>query len=113
MRDAQPRTIDTYQLPNGNDPFTEWFNAIRDTRAKERIRARLQSVKLGNLGEHKFVGDGVWELKIDVGTGYRVYYAQVDQTIVLLLCGGGKSSQNRDIERAKNYWTLYKERIND
>ena len=113
MRDARPRTIDTYQLPNGTEPFTEWFNSIRDIRVKERIRARIQSVKLGNLGDHRFVGDSVWELKIDVGKGYRIYYSQVDRTVVLLLCGGDKSSQNRDIELAIEYWTEYKERIND
>lgn len=113
MCDAQPRTIDTYQLPNGTDPFTEWFNSIRNTRAKQRIRARLQSIKLGNLGEHRFIGDSVWELKIDEGKDYRIYNAQVDQTIILLLCGGDKSSQNRDIGLAINYWTEYKERIDD
>ena len=113
MRDARPRTIDTYQLPNGTEPFTDWFNSIRDTRAKQRIRARLQSLKLGNLGEHKFVGDGVWELKLDIGPGYRIYYGEVSDIIVLLLCGGDKSSQHRDIELAINYWTEFKERIND
>jgi putative addiction module killer protein len=110
MRDARPRTITLYQIPNSNEPFTEWFRSIRDTRVKERIQARLTSVKAGNLGDYKFVGDGVWELRLDFGTGYRIYYGEVDKTIVLLLCGGGKSLQQRDIERAKNYWTEYKER---
>ena len=112
MRDARTRIIEIYQMPNGTIPFTEWFNSIRDRRAIERIRARLQSIKLGNLGEHKFVGNGVWELKINVGKGYRIYYGQVDQTIILLLCGGDKTSQNRDIELAIDYWTEYKERQN-
>jgi putative addiction module killer protein len=148
MRDARPRTITLYQIPNSNEPFTEWFRSIRDTRVKERIQARLipflknhvalpvfmkcgagqhklkvyatngryiirngiTSVKAGNLGDYKFVGDGVWELRLDFGTGYRIYYGEVDKTIVLLFCGGGKSLQQRDIERAKNYWTEYKER---
>ena len=112
MRDARPRIIDTYQLPNGTVPFTEWFNSIRDTRARERIRARLDSVEIGNLGKYRPVGDGVWELKLDFGAGYRIYYGQVDRTIILLLCGGDKSSQNQDIKQAKNYWKEYKERQN-
>ncbi len=110
MRNAHPRTINFYQIPNGTEPFTEWFFSIRDTRIRSRIQARLTSVKAGNLGNHKSVGDGVWELRLDFGAGYRIYYGEVDKTIVLLLCGGDKSSQNRDIELAKNYWTEYKQR---
>ena len=110
MRYAQPRTIILYQDTNGTVPFTEWFNSIRDTKAMDRIQARLDTLETGNLGKYRSVGDGVWELKLDIGPGYRIYYAQVDQTIVLLLCGGDKSSQNRDIKRAKNYWKEYKER---
>lgn len=109
MRDARPRIIDLYQNPNGTVPFTKWFDS-RDTRIQERIQARLDSVSIGNLGDHKSVGDGVWELKLNFGPGYRIYYGQVDNTIVLLLCGGDKSSQNRDIKRAKSYWTEYKTR---
>ena len=103
MRDARPRTINLYRIPNGTEPFTEWFNS-RDTRTQERIQARLDSVSTGNLGVYRSVGDGVWELKLNFGPGYRIYYGEVDDTIVLLLCGGDKSSQNRDIKRAKNYW---------
>ncbi|RKU17208.1 addiction module killer protein [Candidatus Poribacteria bacterium] len=113
MCDARPRTINLYQNPNGTVPFTEWSNSIRDKRVKNRIQARLQSVKLGNLGDHKSVGDGVWELRLNFGPGYRIYYGEVDDTIVLLLCGGDKSSQKMDIEHAKNYWIEYKERLND
>lgn len=112
MRDARPRSIEIYQLPNGTVPFTEWFNSIRDTKTSNRIQARLDSVEVGTLGEYGFVGDGVWELKLDFGPGYRIYYGQVDNTIILLLCGGDKSSQNRDIKRAKDYWVEFKERQN-
>ena len=115
MRDAHPRTIIFYRIPKGPQPFMEWFNSIRDTRTKNRIQARLDSVEAGNLGDHKFVGNGVWELRIDSGPGYRIYYSEVDNRIVLLLCGGDKSSQNRDIKSAKRYWTEYRtrEKLND
>ena len=110
MRDARPRTINFYQIPNGPEPFTRWFRSIRDTRVRQRIQARLTSVRAGNLGDHRSVGGGVWEQRLDFGAGYRIYFGQVDTTIVLLLCGGDKTSQQRDIERAKSYWTEYKER---
>jgi putative addiction module killer protein len=109
MRTAQPRTINFYQLPNGHEPFTRWLLSIRDTSIR-RIQARIIVIETGNLGDHRSVGDGVWELRLDFGPGYRIYYGEVDNTVVLLLCGGDKSSQRRDIERAKNYWKEYKER---
>lgn len=110
MRDVRPRIIDFYQIPNGPEPFTRWLLSIRDTSIQRRIQARLTSVRDGNLGDHRAVGGGVWELRLDFGAGYRIYFGQVDTTIVLLLCGGDKSSQQRDIERAKNYWIEYQER---
>jgi putative addiction module killer protein len=110
MRDVRQRTINLYQIPNSHEPFTKWFLSIRDTSVQQRIQARLTSVRAGNLGDHRSVGGGISELRLDFGTGYRIYFGQVDTTIVLLLCGGDKSSQQRDIERAKNYWIEYKER---
>ena len=110
MRNAHPRIIDFYQIPNEHQPFKGWFLSIRDTSVRRRIQARLTSVRAGNLGDHRSVGDGIWELRLDFGPGYRIYYGEVDNRIVLLLCGGDKSSQRRDIERAKDYWKEYKER---
>ena len=112
MQDAQTRTIILYQVTNDTVPFTEWFNSIKDTKVIDRIQARLDTLETGSFGKYRSVGDGVWELKLDIGPGYRIYYGQVDKTIVLLLCGGDKSSQNRDIEMAINYWKEYKERQN-
>ena len=109
MRNTHPREIETYRTRNGREPFTEWFNAIRDARAQSRIRARLVSLEHGNFGDYRSVGGGVFELRIHVGAGYRVYFGEVDSTIVLLLCGGDKASQTRDIQRAKTYWQEYKE----
>ena len=79
-----------------------WYHISNsDTSVRQRIQARLTSVRAGNLGDHRSVGGGVWELRLDFGAGYRIYFGQVDTTIVLLLCGGEKSSQQRDIELQK------------
>lgn len=109
MRNTHPQEIEIYETQNGREPFTQWFNAIRDTRAQSSIRSRLISLEHGNFGDHRSVGGGVFELRIHVGTGYRVYFGEIDRTIVLLLCGGDKTSQTRDIARAKTYWREYKE----
>lgn len=108
MRNTQPREIKAYRMQNGYVPFTEWFDSIRDKRAQTRIEARLILLESGNFGDYRSVG-GVFELRIHVGAGYRVYFGEVDRTIVLLLCGGDKSSQTRDIARAKTFWREYKE----
>ena len=73
------------------------------------MQKRLDWIVLGNFGDYRTVGGGVFELRIHFGAGYRVYFGEIDNTIVLLLCGGDKSSQTRDIERAKNYWLEYKD----
>jgi putative addiction module killer protein len=83
------------------DTFADWLRHLRDSKAKARILARLDSVTLGNLGDTKMVGEGVRELRVHVGPGYRIYFAQTGRIVILLLCGGDKSSQKRDIERAK------------
>jgi putative addiction module killer protein len=77
---------------------------LRDTKAKIAIDRRINRIKLGNFGDRKFCRDGVWELRIDVGQGYRVYYAVAGNQVVLLLCGGDKRTQNADIVRACEYW---------
>lgn len=109
MRNAYPREVEIYRSRNGQEPFTEWLNAIRDQKTQRRIRTRLAALKLGNFGDYKSVGEGVFELRFHFGVDYRIYFREVDNTVVLLLCGGDKSSQARDIERAKAYWLEYKE----
>lgn len=94
----------------GRIPFRQWIHALRDILARAKIRVRLNRVRLGNFGDAKAVGDGVSELRIAHGPGYRVYFARTGNTIVLLLCGGDKSTQKRDINRAKDYWLDYKRR---
>ncbi len=84
------------------DEFAKWLKNLKDSSAKSRINLRIRRIALtGNVGDYKSVGDGVYELRIDYGPGYRLYFAQRGQEIVLLLIGGDKSSQQRDIKRAK------------
>jgi putative addiction module killer protein len=85
---------------------------LRDTKARNKIQLRLDRVKLGNLGDYRSVGEGVFEFRIDYGPGYRIYFGQVGLTIVLLLCGGDKSTQEQDIRKAKEYWADYERREN-
>ena len=108
MREIYRREIQVYQTSSGREPFNEWLNSIQDIETQARIRARLERLEDGNLGNCQSVGDGVFELRIHFGAGYRIYFGQIGNTIILLLCGGDKSSQRRDIERAKTYWLEYK-----
>lgn len=86
------------------DVYLEWLRLVRDTRAKAAIMRRVNRVELGNFGDHKPCRDGVWELRIDVGPGYRVYYARAGAAVILLLCGGDKRTQDADIAMACDYW---------
>ena len=84
------------------DEFAKWLKRLKGSDAKSRINLRIRRIALtGNLGDHKPVGDGVYELRIDYGPGYRMYFAQRGKEIILLLIGGDKSSQQRDIKKAK------------
>ena len=83
------------------DAFARWLVALRDVRAKARILARLDSTRLGNLGDTRSVGGGVSEMRIDVGAGYRIYFTRRQRIVVILLCGGDKSTQTKDIARAQ------------
>ena len=109
MRVAQQRQLEIYRDPNDQAPYTEWFESIRDLKTRTQIQNRLDRIESGNLGDYRSVGDDVFELRFQFGPGYRIYFGQVGHTIVLLLCGGDKSSQNRDIKQAKAYWQEYKE----
>jgi putative addiction module killer protein len=102
--EASARTIRVYERADGDAPFGGWLAGLRDKRAVARIDARINRLKLGNFGDCRSVGEGVRELRIDHGPGYRVYFGTVDDQVVLLLCGGDKRTQSRDIERAKQYW---------
>ena len=89
-----------YQLQQ-TDVFEKWLAGLDDRRAKARILARLDAVRLGNLGDCKAIGGALRELRVHTGPGYRLYFTQRQSVVILLLCGGSKSSQARDVERAK------------
>jgi putative addiction module killer protein len=99
-----------YLDANGDDPFQDWLDRLRDLRGRIAIDRRIERVVNGNFGDHAFCRDGVWELRVDFGPGYRVYYAQAGSITVLLLCGGDKRSQDRDIDRAAAYWQDFQKR---
>jgi len=99
-----------YLTTSGRDVFGEWLAGLRDTRTKAKIVARLDRLSAGNFGDCKALRGGVFELRINWGPGYRVYYALVDRVCVLLLCGGDKRKQSSDIKRALEYLKDYRER---
>lgn len=102
-----------YLTHDGKDVFLDWLRKLRDVTARIAVDRRVNRIELGNLGDHKFCRDGVWELRIDVGAGYRVYYAVADKEIVLLLCCGDKRTQDADIDRACGYWQDWQRRASD
>ena len=108
--EAIPKELRIFVTEEGSEPFSEWLTSLRDIKARAKIRVRLDRVSLGNLGDSHGLGEGLQELRIDYGPGYRVYLGQEGETIVLLLCGGDKSTQTKDIEKAKRYWNEYRRR---
>ena len=99
-----------YVTETGKNLYQTWLGRLKDKTAKAAITRRIIRIELGDLGDHKRIGDGVSELRIDVGPGYRVYYGTVEKTIVVLLIAGTKGTQERDILRAKTYWQNFQER---
>jgi len=98
------KRIKTYIRSNGKAPFEEWISSIRDKSIAAKIFTRIDHLRLGNFGDCKSVGNGVFELRLHFGSGYRIYFGVVGSEVVLLLLGGDKSSQKKDIEKAKLYW---------
>ena len=99
-----------YLTASGNDPFQLWLDGLKDLAGRVVVQRRIDRVASGNFGDHKFCREGVWELRIDFGPGYRVYYARDVDTVILLLCGGSKRTQTADINRAVSYWLDYRGR---
>ena len=103
------REIQKLELENGRVPFDDWFESLGDLRMQASVDARLARVRAGNFGDHKGVGAGVFELRIHVGPGLRVYYGEHRNQLVILLGGGDKATQTRDINRAKQLWQQWLE----
>lgn len=99
-----------YQTSSGLVPLSVYLAGLADKRAVAKIVMRLDRLELGNFGDCRQVSRGVWELKVDYGPGYRIYYARVGEELVILLCGGDKRTQPRDIERAAEYLADYRRR---
>ena len=97
------RIVQYYQTSSGKRPLIEWLENIRDGKTRERIKRQIHKVELGNYGDWKPVGDGVYEIRLHFGSGYRIYFTEHGSIVVLLLCGGDKSTQKRDIKLAKEY----------
>jgi putative addiction module killer protein len=105
--------VRVYAGSDGREPFTEWLRGLRDGATRGRIRQRIARIRLGNFGDARSVGEGVHELRIHFGPGYRVYFGRDGDAIVILLCGGDKGSQDRDIRRAREYWRDYGSRSDE
>jgi len=106
------KNLRNYITLSGKNPFSEWLSKL-DPSTRVRVRRRLDRVELGNFGDHEPVGEGVYELRLFFGPGYRIYYAEYDDTIVILFCAGHKGTQVKDIKLAKSYWRELKERSDE
>ena len=102
-----------YSRSDGSEPFSGWLRGLRDGTARSRIRQRVAPVRLGNFGDARSLGDGLFELRVHFGPGYRVYFGREGDRVVILLSCGDKGSQKRDIERAKRYWKDQRSRSHD
>lgn len=91
---------------NNRAPFSDWLSSL-DRQIKARVLTRIDRVRRGNFGDTKSVGEGVFELRLNFGPGYRVYFGRQGETVIILLCGGRKDSQTKDIERAKELWVQH------
>jgi putative addiction module killer protein len=107
--ETKPNQVEIYRTPEGRSPFVEWFDSLKDLKTVNIIQKRLGLLRQGNLGDFKFF-EGIYELRIDYGPGYRIYCGKKDKTFVLILLGGSKASQRKDIEKAIQWWEDFKKR---
>ncbi|MBF0565507.1 MAG: type II toxin-antitoxin system RelE/ParE family toxin [Nitrospirae bacterium] len=99
-----PKRIEIYVTEDGRIPFLDWLNSLKDVKGRAKIRVRIDRLSVGNFGDCRAIGSGVYELRIDYGPGYRVYFGQASSDIMLLLCAGDKDSQKADLKKALLYW---------
>lgn len=101
------KEIKLYTNKKGQQPFILWLESFKDKVGRYRIKERLDRISLGNMGDYKFLSDGVSEFRLDFGSGYRIYFAEEGSNIILLLCAGNKGTQKKDIKKAIAYWNDY------
>jgi putative addiction module killer protein len=101
---SKEKQLQYYTAPNGKTPFLEWLASLKDKTILKRIRNRMDRVQVGHYGDHEHVGEGVYEIKLHFGTGYRIYFAEHGEKIIFLLCAGDKATQTKDIGLAKQFW---------
>ncbi len=109
-REGRPRSVIFYSDAHGVEVFANWLDGLRDSTGRQRILARLRRVEQGNYGDHKHLRDGVLELRMTFGPGYRVYFGEDGSDVVVLLCGGDKRTQQDDVAKAVSYWKEYQGR---
>lgn len=99
-----------YVDSNGLAPLLTWLELLKESEIRARIKVRIDRVRLGNFGDAKSVGSGIHELRLHFGIGYRIYFGVIAQRSIVLLCGGNKSTQRRDISKARIYWRVLNEK---
>lgn len=102
--------IEIYKSRSGKSPFTDWIDGLKEIHTRAKVFTRLDRLKLGNFGDCKSIGNGIYELRLHYGPGIRIYYSKIGRKVVLLLCGGMKSSQKKDIEKAQKLLKDFKDR---
>lgn len=107
MKVASPKKIVIFENDKGKKPFVEWLDVL-DVSARARIEQRILRVSLGNYGDYKVLQSGIKELRFNFGSGYRVYFGEDGDTLVVLINGGDKSTQKKDIKKAIELWKEYK-----
>jgi len=106
---VKPKAIGEFKTAEGINHYRRWLESLKDPIGKAQAEVRIKRLAKGNAGDSAPVGEGVQELRIDVGPGYRIYFGEHGDTLVLLLCGGDKSTQKKDIKLAKKLWSQAKE----
>lgn len=102
--------VHVYVDSTGKTPFTDWMEKLRDRKARVKIHTRIDRLRLGNAGDYKTLGNGLFELRIHYGPGYRIYFGKAGESLILLLCAGNKTTQRQDVNLAKQYWMDYRRR---
>lgn len=106
-QEAKSKQVVVHMDDKGNEPYLDWLTKLRNGQTRKRIAQRVARMASGNYGDFKSLKDGVFELRLSFGAGYRVYFGEQGDRVVILLMGGDKSTQNKDIEKAKEIWKEY------